>query len=177
MIKINLLPAKVQKSSLIPDVYLFFSIALIVALFITGAYFFNAKGISDYSKKIVMAKKEIAGLQPVYKEYLAMEHEKKEIQRRVKTIESIREGRALSARLLYDLSSLIKDNVWLKTFRKLDAKIELDGRSLENESISSLIENLSNIPYLRNIELRNVEDTVEDGMAVKKFGISGELAL
>ncbi|MCX5811022.1 MAG: PilN domain-containing protein [Proteobacteria bacterium] len=177
MIKINLLPGKAKKDLLKIDIYLFFSVMIINFMIFGGIYYINAKDISNYKAQIENAKKEIANLQSVYKEYLAMEQEKKEIQRRIKAIDGIKEGRALSPRILYDLTSVIKDNVWLKSFRKTDDKFELDGRSLENESISALVESLSKIPYIKNIELKNVQDIIEEGITVKQFSISGDLVL
>ncbi len=177
MIKINLLPGKAKKDLLKIDLYLFFSVVIINIIIFSGIYYINAKDISNYKIKIEDTKKEIASLQTIYKEYLAMEQEKKEIQRRIKAIDGIKEGRALSPRILYDLASTIKDNVWLKSFKKTDDKFELDGRSLENESISVLVESLSKIPYIKNIELKNVQDSVEEGITVKQFIISGDLVL
>jgi Tfp pilus assembly protein PilN len=177
MIKINLLPGKAKKDLLKIDLYLFFSVMVLVLFIFGGIYYVNARDISNYKNKIENTKKEIASLQQIYKEYLAMEQEKKEIQRRIKAIDDIKEGRALSARILYDLTSVIKDNVWLTGFRKTENKFELDGHSLENESISSLIENLSKIPYIKNVELRNIADTVQEGVTIKKFIISGDFVL
>jgi len=177
MIKVNLLPGKAKKDLLKIDLYLFFSVVILNLLIFGSIYYINASDISKYKKDIEKTKNEIASLQNIYNEYLAMEQEKKEIQRRIKAIDSIKEGRALSARILYDFTSVIKDNVWLKSLRKVDNKFELDGRSLENESISTLVENLSKIPYIKNVELRNVADTTEDGVTVKKFIISGDIVL
>jgi len=177
MIKINLLPGKAKKDLLKIDLYLFFSVVIINAMIFAGIYYINAKDISNYKIKIENTKNEIASLQSIYKEYLAMEREKKEIQRRIKAIDGIKEGRALSPRILYDLTSVIKDNVWLKSFKKTDDKFELDGRSLETESISALVESLSKFPYIKNIELKNVQDAVEQGITVKQFIISGDLVL
>jgi Tfp pilus assembly protein PilN len=177
MIKINLLPSKGKKDLLKIDLFLFFSIMIIAFLIFGGIYYINARDISNYKNKIEDMKKEIASLQSIYKEYLAMEQEKKEIQRRIKAIDGIKEGRALSARILYDLSSVIKDNVWLISFKKTDNKFELDGNSLENESISTLVESLSHIPYIKNVELKSVSDATEQGVTIKKFIISGDIVL
>ena len=177
MIKINLLPGKPKKDLLKIDLYLFLSIVIINTLVFSSIYYINANSISDYKQKIESTKKEIASLQQIYREYLALEQERKEIQRRITAIDGIKAGRALSARILYDLTSVIKDNVWLKNFKRTDDKFELDGRSLENESISSLVETLSKIPYMRNVELRSVEDAAEDGVIVKKFIIFGDIVL
>jgi Tfp pilus assembly protein PilN len=177
MIKINLLPGKEKRDFLRVDLYLFFLVLAIALASFGAVYYANEHEIANYNKKIETTKKQIAELQSVYKEYLTIDQQKKEIQRRIKAIDSIKEGRALSARALFDLTSVIKDSVWLKTFKKTEDKFEMDGRSLENESISNLIETLSKVPYLKNVELRSVEDAVEDGMAVKKFVIIGDIML
>jgi type IV pilus assembly protein PilN len=177
MIKINLLPGKAKKDLLKIDIYLFIFVMIINLLIFGGIYYVNARDISNYKNKIEDMRREISSLQNIYKEYLAMEQEKKEIQRRIKAIDGIKEGRALSARILYDLTSLIKDNVWLTSFKKTNDKFELDGHSLENESISALVENLLKIPYIKNVELKNISDTTEQGITIKKFIISGDLIL
>ena len=128
-----------------------------------------------------------------------MEQQKKEIERRMKAIDTIKEGRALSARILFDLTNIVKDNVWFRNFNKADDKFQIEGVSLENESIADLMEKLSKIPYMRNIELLNIEDDsfyVKDEtdkptkgtvgkiaetdkptkVTVKKFIINGEIA-
>jgi Tfp pilus assembly protein PilN len=177
MIKINLLPGREKRDFLKVDLYLFFVMLAIALAVFGGIYYTNEHEIANYNKRIETTKKEIANLQSVYKEYLTIEQQKKEIQRRIKAIDSIKEGRALSARALYDLTTIVKDSVWLKTFKKTEDKFELDGRSLENESISSLVETLSKLPYLRNVELKSVEDAVEEGVAVKRFVVVGEIIL
>ena len=126
---------------------------------------------------IEKARKEVASLEPVYKEFLRMEKEKKEIDRRLKAMENLKEGRVLAARTLYDLSCVMRERIWLKTFKKTDDVFEIDGRSLENESISDFIERISAVPYFRNVELKKVEDVNEEGIVVKKFLVQGNLAL
>jgi Tfp pilus assembly protein PilN len=176
MIKINLLPRKAPKSPLKGDLYLLIVVFVLNILVLGFLYYDNEKDIADYRSKIENAKQEIASLDAIYKDYLRIENEKKEIAARIKTIEGLKEGRALTARMMYDLTSLVKDSVWLRTFKKDEDRFELEGRSLENESISDLIEGLSKIPYMKNVELRNVEDVVEGDMTVKKFIIYGNVA-
>jgi len=177
MIRINLLPSKIKKDLFKYDLYMFFSIMVIALLVFGGIYYYNMNEISKRKATIENTKNEIKKLQQIYKEYLTMEQEKKEIQRRIKAIDSIKEGRALAARTVYDLSGIIKNNVWIKGFKKTEDKFELDGRSLENESISDLVEALSKIPYIRNVELKSVGEATEEGVAVKSFVISGDISL
>lgn len=177
MIRINLLPKKPHISIAKYDLYFYFLIVAVNVFVLGGVYLTNTRNIAQYSESIEKMKKEIKSLEGIQREYVNMDKEKKEIDRRIRLIENIKEGRALAARSLYDLSSIVKENVWLKTFKKTEDKFELEGRSLENESISGFIENLSRIPYMKNVELKSVEDISEEGVVVKKFMINGNMSL
>lgn len=177
MIKINLLPQKPKKDALKLDLYLFLIVLFVTLLVFGGIYLKNAKDISTYKGMVQQVKQEISSLEGIYKEYLAMEKEKKEIKRRIAAIDQIKTGRGLAARILYDLSNLTKENVWITNFRKNENMFQLEGRSLENESISELIENLSKIPYIKDIELKNVQEVPEGMLRVKSFLITGKISL
>ncbi len=177
MIKINLLPKKPIRSAFKYEIHVFFLIIILNLLAIALIYSINARAISNLKSNIDRAKKEIASLDPIYKEYLAMEQEKKEIQRRIQAINTIKQGRALAARTLYDLTSNVKESLWLKSFKKTENKFELEGRSVENESISSFVESLSKVPYLNGVELKSVEDSAEGGLILKKFIIQGNISI
>lgn len=177
MIKINLLPKKSQKTLLRPDLYLLLFLCLLNALVMLGIYWSNANSISNRRAAIEKARREIASLDKTHKEYLFMEKEKKEIVRRLKVMDSLKEGRALAARTLHDLSAVMKERVWIKTFKKTEDAFEIEGRSLENDSISDFMETISSVPYFKNVELKRVEDVSEDGLMLKKFFLQGTIAL
>jgi type IV pilus assembly protein PilN len=177
MIKINLLPQKTRKPLRRFQLYGVLLVFVLNLSILLGIYYSNVRGISQYQSAIGNAKKEIASLDKIYREYLQIQKEKKEIERRIKVIEGLKAGRALSARALYDLSSVIKERVWVKTFKKNNDAFEIEGRSMENESISDFVETISAIPYLRNVELKKVEDLTEDGMVIKKFLVQGTMSL
>ena len=88
-------------------------------------------------------------------------------------LNKIKQDGALAARILYDLSGLTKDNLWLKKLSKDETKIEIEGRSVDNETLCDFIEKLTKLPYLKNIELKSVEDVSEYNMTVKKFILNG----
>lgn len=177
MIKINLLPKKPRRAIAKYDLYVCILVTLIVVAILGGFYFTNAAHISKYKSMIASAKQEKAALEPIFGEFLRLEKEKKEIEVRIKGIGALKEGRALAARTLFDLTSVVRESLWLKTFRKSQNNFEIEGRSLENESISSFIESLSNIPYMTNVELKNVEDVNEEGVVIKRFIIQGNIGL
>jgi len=177
MIKINLLPKKPRRKSLQYDLYMLIILLVINLLVLSGLYYKNHSDIAAYNTLIENTKKEIAGLDKIYKEYLKLEREKKEISRRLQAIDKIKEGRALAARTLYDLSTIVTDNMWLKRLTKKDNKFEIEGRSLENESISDFVEKISKLSYITNVELQNVQTVNEEGLVLKKFTITGNISL
>jgi Tfp pilus assembly protein PilN len=178
MIKINLLPFKRKRaSSLTKDIRDLVILLFIVLLGFGYYYYILTNEIAECKANIVTTKKEIQSMQPIAQEYQAIQEAKKEIQRRFQTLNQLKSGRALAARSLYDMSSIIKEGVWIKSFKKIDNKFEIDGRSFVNESISDFIESLLKMPYITNVELKNVQDVNEEGLTIKKFIITGNISI
>jgi len=178
MIKINLLPFKRKRSSTVSKDVRDLIIMIIVVCIGFGLYYYRLiSSIDDQKAEILTIKREIQSLQPIAQEYHAIQEAKKEIQKRIQTVDQLKSGRALAARSLYDVSSIIKEGVWIKTFKKTDNKFEIEGRSFVNENISDFIESLSKMAYVSNVELKNVQDVNEEGLTIKKFIITGNMSI
>lgn len=178
MIKVNLLPYKKTRTSTLKINIVTFVLMLIIGnIFFWAFYLYNEREISDYENNIRATRQELAKLQPYYQEYQRIQAAKKEIERRIKVVNQLKAGRALAARSLFDLSTTMKEGVWLKSFKRKDTKFEIEGRSLVNESISEFMEVLSNLPYMKDVELKSIQDVTEEGLVVKKFIIQGNMSL
>jgi Tfp pilus assembly protein PilN len=178
MIKINLLPSSAKaKEHRGWGWFLFVAVILINLAVLAFLFQRNSAEIADTERSIAATKKEMDKLQKTRKEYQLLSTDRKELERRLETINKLKEGRALSARMIYDLSVLTKENVWIKTFRRNESQFELEGRSAENDSISDFVEAMSRIPYVKTVELRRIEDVNEEGVTVKKFSIQGTVGL
>jgi Tfp pilus assembly protein PilN len=177
MIKINLLPRKKRerKRTNLESYVLLGTVAFSLAL-VSSAYLINAKDIRSLHNEISSVKQQSRALEGVRMEFSSLERDKKEVASKLAVIQRINEGRAIAPKMLYDLSSIVKDNLWLRRLRKDDAKLEIEGRSADNESICDFVERLSRLPYMKNIELRSVEDVNEAGILVKKFIVEGSVA-
>jgi len=178
MIKVNLLPYKKARTSTLKINIVTFVLMLIIGnILFWSIYLYNARDIGDYERNIRSARQELAKLQPFYQEYQRIQAAKKEIERRIKVVNELKAGRALAARSLYDLSTKMKEGVWLKSFKRKDDKFEMEGRSLVNESISDFMETLSSLPYMKNVELKSIQDVTEEGLVIKKFIVQGNMSL
>jgi type IV pilus assembly protein PilN len=178
MIKINLLPRKKrERRGINLDIYILIT-TLVVSLAVVGGVFLkNTRDIGRTRDEIESLKQQAKALEPIRKEFLTLEKDKKAVADKLTVIARMKEGRALPPRMLYDLSSLMKDNLWLKRLRKDEKKLEIEGRSIDNESVCDFVEHLSRLPYLKDLELKSVEDVGEGGMTVKKFIVDGSVSL
>ena len=178
MIKVNLLPFKGTRASALKINLVTFVLMLVIGnIFFWSFYVYNWREMNDYRSRIASTKTEIASLQPFDQEYQRMQNAKREIERRLKVVDQLKAGRALAARTLYDISTSMKEGVWLKTFKKTEDKFEIEGRSLVNESISEFMEMFSKLPYVKNLELKNIQDVTEEGLVIKKFIVQGNISL
>ena len=177
MIRINLLPKKVHKEALKSDLALFLLLIVIAFVVAAGMYFRNEREITRLKADVAQTRQSIASMEKFYKEYLALEKQKKEMSTRISLVQKIKEGRTLAARILNDLPSLVTESVWIKRLKKDEERFDVEGRALENESVSEFVEKLCKIPYAKNVELKSVEDVTEEGVVVKKFVVQGNLSL
>ena len=174
MIKINLLPKREHRRRTGNfELYILATVLVLSCALVGGVYLRNEKALRSLRSDLTAAKSQRDALQGEYKEFLALEKEKKEIAVRIAAIDRISKGRAIAPRMLYDLSSLVTENVWLKKLRKEEEKFDLEGRSVDNESLCSFVEHLSKLPYLKGVELKSVEDVTETGVTIKKFIVEG----
>ena len=177
MIKINLLPkTQRQKSELNFDLYILVAVVAVTLLATGVMYTRNGSKIEQTQNIVAALQQKVAALRPVEKELAELEKAKKDVSTKLAVIAKISEGRAIAPKLLYDLSSLVRETMWLKGLRKDGTKLHIEGRSIDNESICDFVERLSKLPYVTDLELRSVEDTAEGGITVKKFVIDGNVS-
>jgi len=177
-IKINLIPGKVRRRKERGfDLHVLVGALIFCFLLIGAVYVKNTRDLNRLRSEIAVEKQQEQALQAIYREYQALERDKKEINARIAVIEKIKEGRAVVPRILYDLSSLTKENVWLKRVSKDETRFSLEGRSVDNESICEFVESLSKLSYMTNVELKSVEDVTESDAVVKKFIVEAGVAL
>jgi type IV pilus assembly protein PilN len=176
MIKINLVPKqRRERQGINLDVIVLIATIVIAVGVVGGLFIKNSHEIERFHSDTESLKQQARALAAIEKEFLSLEKDKKDLTKKLAAIDKIREGRALTPRMLYDLSSLVKENLWLKRIRKDERSLEIEGRSADSESICDFVERLSKLPYLKDLELKSVEDVSEGGIAVKRFIISGSV--
>lgn len=178
MIKINLLPkGEVRKEKNRITFVLLGVLLVFCAGILGGLYWYYNSSIEQTKIRIADVEKKIRSLEEVERQFNMLKAAKADIEKKLATINNLKQGRALSARILYDLSSLVSENLWIRNFKKSENGFEFEAFSSENDSISNIVEDLHKVPYIRGVELKKVEDVTEEGILVKKFLIQGTTGL
>lgn len=170
MIRINLIPREKRKAR---PLFLYLFLGLLgLNLSLVGTIYYRGKAaIDEYQRRIEEKKRQIESLEPVYKEFLAIEKARAEISKRIEILEKLQEGRALAVRILQDIARAKEEPVWLKEMKKQQDRVQIQGFSNQTESISDFAEALGKIPYVKGVELKNIQEVQELGLTVKKFSV------
>ncbi len=176
MIKINLLPVKEDK--LIAEAKGFLAICLIsivvvVALVVSNSSLLSARE-QESKDRIAEADAEIAKLKSIMGEIKNLKDKKAKLQEKMDMIIKLQEQNIGPVRVLDELSLKIPSNkIWADKLVIKGNKLELDGKTLENQEVANFMKQLENSLFFSNINLKKVtKDKVVQGVTVLSYGLN-----
>ncbi len=148
MIRVNLLPIReiLRKRDLKRFiVHAALGGAVTVALMI-GSYWFYDRELTQMETKVSEMKKERDQLSEKTKQLLSLKQEEIRLKNQVEQNRKLVEKKESIALLLEAVSLAIPDEVWLEKLEKQPNKsFRLDGKSKDNKSVMTFVEQLRNI--------------------------------
>jgi len=176
MIRINLLPVKEEK--LINEakgflVIFVISIALVVVLVVLNSAVL-AEREAESRMRIDEADKEIANLKSIMGEIQTLKEKKAKLQEKMDMIVKLQEQNIGPVRVLDELSLKIPSNkIWVEKISLKGDKINMEGKTLENQEVANLMKQLENSLFFSGIELRKVtKDKVVEGVPILSYGLN-----
>ncbi|MBQ3369087.1 PilN domain-containing protein [bacterium] len=176
MIKINLLPVKEDK--LIAEAKGFLAICLIsivvvVALVVSNSSLLSARE-QESKDRIAEADAEIAKLKSIMGEIKNLKDKKAKLQEKMDMIIKLQEQNIGPVRVLDELSLKIPSNkIWADKLVIKGNKLELDGKTLENQEVANFMKQLENSLFFSNINLKKVtKDKAVQGVTVLSYGLN-----
>ena len=176
MIKINLLPVKEDK--LIAEAKGFLAICLIsivvvVALVVSNSSLLSARE-QESKDRIAEADAEIAKLKSIMGEIQNLKDKKAKLQEKMDMIIKLQEQNIGPVRVLDELSLKIPSNkIWADKLTIKGNKLDLDGKTLENQEVANFMKQLENSLFFSNINLKKVtKDKVVQGVTVLSYGLN-----
>ncbi|MBR4531797.1 PilN domain-containing protein [bacterium] len=176
MIKINLLPVKEDK--LIAEAKGFLaicviSIVVVIVLVVSNSSLLTARE-QESRERITEADAEIAKLKSIMGEIQNLKDKKAKLQEKMDMIIKLQEQNIGPVRVLDELSLKIPSNkIWADKLTIKGNKLDLDGKTLENQEVANFMKQLENSLFFSNINLKKVtKDKVVQGVTVLSYGLN-----
>jgi type IV pilus assembly protein PilN len=143
------------------------------------AYFgmeWNLSSLGDEKKR---NEQEIASLKTKIDEVQRYETLNKDIEQRVRVIESLRKNQAAPVRLLDEVGSILNaiEGVWLTSMSYKSEDVTLDGYAFTNEALVSFVDGLKKSPRMTDVTLVESSRATQDAITVYKFKLNCKFRL
>ncbi len=175
MIKINLLPYRAaRKKEIITRQIMIGAVPLLAVCLIIGAFWWSINSrITQVQNDIAELKKKIEQSTLKMKDIENFKVQKELLAKKLEIIASLRKNKTGPVRMLDALSTCLPGNLWLINFIQKGTDLQLDGRSMDNLSISRYMVNLENSQLFNDIELGEIKTdnkaTITGGVVLKVF--------
>ena len=162
MIKINLLPVKEDK--LITEAKGFLALCIISIVVLAVLIVFNSSLLTEREEeskaRIAEADAEIAKLKSIMGEIKNLKDKKAKLQEKMDMIIKLQEQNIGPVRVLDELSLKLPSNkIWVDKLSIKGSKLELDGKTLENQEVANFMKQLENSLFFSNINLKRLRRT------------------
>jgi type IV pilus assembly protein PilN len=109
-------------------------------------------------------------------ELTALEKNRKELDEKLKTIETLQQKKVGPAKVLADLSDSAPDQVWLLEFTEDQGAATITGFAFDNQTIASFMRKLSESHYFSDVDLQETTQAVKEGSQLKRFVVKARLS-
>ncbi len=181
MIRINLLPASDEKFIASARIFLLFSLILIVILL--GILFANSRILAEREAeskaRIEEADREIENLKQIVGKINELKAKKAKLQEKIDMIIKLQEENIGPVRILDELSlKLPSTKIWLENIGLSGNRMQMEGKSLENQEVANFMKQLESSMFFTKVELQRIQkDSAVNKIPVLKFNLVTEVVL
>ena len=177
MIKINLLPYREEKRKQyiktqlsIAGLFTVPSILLIILLI----FLINTK-IANTKKQIDSVRAAIKKQKVSLEEIKVFKKEKETLKNKMRVIEKLEKGKFGPVHIIDHLAINLPGRIWLTEIDQKSMSMTIDGKALDNISISEYMVNLSKSDYFKSVDLKKIKTDKKKGptgLQVKNFSLT-----
>lgn len=174
MIKINLLPyrsARKKEQTIQQIIYLAAPLVLVIIVIAALHLSINAT-ITATGDTIVTLQDEIKKSRVAIREIDDYKKKKADLIKKMEIITTLEKGKQGPVHILDDLASRLPGNLWLTSVKQTNMNLVIQGKALDNISISNYMLGLEASPYFTNVDLGKVQTGGKGGVQVKDFIIT-----
>jgi type IV pilus assembly protein PilN len=177
MIRINLLPVREERRKAgARNLALVLVAALGGSVFLSGALHVKVRhDISSTREMAVATQKEIDRFEPQLKQVEEFKKTKAEIEQKLNVIQGLNEARSGPVHMLDELATHTPDRIWVSKIAVHNARMVMEGMSLDNELVALFLTALEESPYFKDVELVETQAKEKDGFRLNAFEVSAVL--
>ncbi len=177
MIKINLLPYRAQRKNLIIQQQIIYGLTpVVVVLIIICCFRWAIKSdISHREQEIARINNEIKKQQITMKQIKDFKDKKAKIAKKMGIVSTLQKGKSGPVHVLDELAVNLPGRLWLTKVSQTGMGLNIEGKSLDNISISNYMINLEKSEYFKGVDLKSIKTekkSTAKGALLKNFVIS-----
>ena len=163
MIRINLLPVRASKKREAGKQWLALFVLVTVASLV-GNYFWYSdaeRRLTAINQRIVRYQKDVQTLNKIIGEVKNIKAEKKEMEDKLAILRKLRDGRTGPVRVLDELSNIIPQRLWVKSWDDNDGAVSIQGSAINHEEVSTFLKKLKASKFFSDPVLKFTRQTGE----------------
>lgn len=173
MIRINLIPYRTarRQHQIIQHLGTFIAVVIVAALGVLGAHTYSSLQLADLKEQTLQLQQQNQDLKQKIGKIENLEHLRMDVERKLKIVDRLQEGRFHSLRTLHEISLLIPENVWLDEINAQGKDLVLSGQAESNKAVAVFMRKLDQSPLFENIRLNLINRVMIGGLPVRKFSL------
>jgi type IV pilus assembly protein PilN len=171
MIRINLLPIQATRRRQTIQHQLLGAAAAVIVVIVGCIVWTAYKSSESEEKKAQIAEKnqELKQLDKIIGEVNEFTSKKKELEDKLKIIDTLRKGKTGPVRALDDLATEIPNRVWLEKMEETNGAVTLSGVAIDHEDVSAFMKALQKSKYFTGIVLGYSKQVKQDKSSVSLY--------
>ncbi len=174
MIKVNLLPVKIDKRAETLKVQA--AIGVLALLLTLGiCYWFYSDITSQVTRTQQQARQtqqEIEKLKSIIGEIDKIKNRKADLEKKLAVISDLEEGRFDTVRMMESVALALPEQSWLESLAYSGNSVSVDGYAFDNQIIAEFIQNLNANPQIGNVVLSETARKTVDTYDVVSFKLT-----
>ena len=174
MIRINLIPYRMirQQQRISQHVGNFLGIIVLAVVLSLGAHSIVSLKLDDLKTQAAQMTAQNQDLKEKIGKIEHLDALRTEVERKLKLVDQLQEGRFRSLITLNEIAQLIPKNVWLTSITDNTTEIGLVGLGENNKAVANFMRLLDQSALFSNVRLQGINRVEIDGMAVREFTLN-----
>jgi type IV pilus assembly protein PilN len=177
MIHVNLLGEKKDRSGAYAIHILTLGGSLLLVIV---CCFMMYSGLSEDVQALTQSKQSLETkaqkLRAETKKVEELEDKKKLLGEKLTTIARLKSNKKGPVKVLNDVTVSLPERIWLESVKEKNGYVEINGVSLDNQTVSEFIYRLEQSPYFDQVKLIFSQLYLKDNVNLKQFSLSARLA-